>query len=119
MFLKKCYLGFLADASYIIADEGSGVVAVVLAKLHRSVDWFTVGLFIAVGVVETLIGKQLSDRMNQVVLRRVFAGFLLGMGLLVLGREVPELNADHADQLQAIRSIHFSFSEADYVHNDL
>lgn len=70
----------------------------VLGAMHLSIDWATVGLFIAVGVIGTVIGKQLSNRMNQVLLRRVFAGFLLVMGFFVLGREVPSLMVAHVGQ---------------------
>jgi len=52
----------------------------VLGAMHLSIDWATVGLFIAVGVIGTVVGKQLSNRMNQRLLRRVFTGFLLVMG---------------------------------------
>lgn len=63
----------------------------VLADLDLQVDWRTVGLFIAIGSVGSLLGKAVSGRMDQLTLRRVFAVFLVVMGLFVLGKEGPRL----------------------------
>jgi uncharacterized protein len=63
----------------------------VLADLELHVDWGTIGLFIAIGTVGSLVGKAISSRMDQLTLRRVFAVFLVVMGLFVLGKEGPRL----------------------------
>lgn len=63
----------------------------VLAELDLQVDWATVGLFIAIGIVGSLLGKVVSSRFDQVTLSRVFAVFLVVMGLFVLGKEGPRL----------------------------
>lgn len=63
----------------------------VLNALGSHVDWGTIGVFLLVGVVGTLIGNVMNQRVNQLVLRRVFAGFLVIMGVFVLAREIPRL----------------------------
>jgi uncharacterized protein len=63
----------------------------VLADLELHVDWGTIGLFIAIGTVGSMLGKAVSSRMDQLTLRRVFAVFLVVMGLFVLGKEAPRL----------------------------
>ena len=79
----------------------------VLSSLNLSIDWKTTGLFIAIGIVGTLIGKTLSNRIDQLLLRRVFAAFLLVMGLFVLGKEVPRLlTTDRTPPTHVIQSGH-------------
>ncbi len=63
----------------------------VLASLDLCVDWETVGMFIGIGIGGSLVGNAVSSRIDQVTLRRVFAVFLMVMGLVVLGKEVPRL----------------------------
>lgn len=71
----------------------------VLDTLHLAVNWETIGLFVVVGVVGSLLGKLISGRINPVALRRGFAGFLVVMGVFVLtmeGRTVLAQRAAHA-----------------------
>ncbi len=56
-----------------------------------AVDWSTVGLFVAFGIAGTLIGRQLSQRINQRWLKRGFALFLVLMGAWIVWREAPEV----------------------------
>ncbi len=65
----------------------------VLASLQLHVDWSTIGMFVAIGIVGSLAGRAVSDRIDQLTLRRVFALFLVVMGLFVLGKEGPRLFA--------------------------
>ncbi|MBI1312563.1 TSUP family transporter [bacterium] len=62
-----------------------------LNSLGGHIDWQTVGVFAGVGIVGSLIGNVLSQHINQQALRRAFAGFLVVMGLFVLGREIPHV----------------------------
>lgn len=64
-----------------------------LNSFGSAVDWNTIGIFIQVGILGSLIGNVVSQRINQRILKRAFAGFLVVMGLFVLGREVPHLLA--------------------------
>lgn len=66
----------------------------VLGSLGDSVHWPTIAVFIALGVVGTLIGNALNQRVNQQSLKKVFAAFLVVMGLFVLTREIPQVLAD-------------------------
>ena len=63
----------------------------VLAETEGAVDWRLVGLFVAVGVVGTLIGNRIGGRVPQAALRRVFAVFLVVMAAFILWRELPEV----------------------------
>lgn len=63
----------------------------VLSSLSLSVDWGTISLFIAIGIIGSLVGQQLSGFVNQQRLRQVFAVFLVLMSLLVLGKELPHI----------------------------
>jgi hypothetical protein len=65
----------------------------VLSAAGVSIDWTTVGLFVLVGVIGSFAGNVIGARMNQQRLRKVFAVFLIGMGLFVLWREVPSVVA--------------------------
>jgi len=60
------------------------------------VNWPTIGLFIAVGVVGSFAGRRIGGRINQVALRRSFAGFLIVMGTFVLAMEGRSLWAQHS-----------------------
>ncbi len=80
----------------IAMKSGSGFVKYleVLGALELRVDWLVVGSFILVGAVGTFIGGSFGRRLDQRVLRRVFAGFLVLMGIFILARETPRLIAE-------------------------
>lgn len=59
-----------------------------------SIDWATIGMFIGVGAVGTFVGKAVGGRINQRSLKRIFAVFLLIMGLVMVSRESYRLLAD-------------------------
>ncbi len=65
----------------------------VLQALGVSVHWETVAIFVSVGIAGSLVGHSLATRLDQGLLRKGFAIFLVGMGLFVLGREAPKLLA--------------------------
>ncbi len=65
----------------------------VLASVGATVDWQTVGAFILIGSVGSLVGHRLATRIDQRRLRQAFAIFLVVMGLFVLGKEGPKLVA--------------------------
>jgi len=67
----------------------------VLKTIHATIDLQTVVLFAIVGIVGTLVGNALSQRVNQAALKRGFAVFLLLMSGFVLYQEVPKMM--HAD----------------------
>lgn len=56
-----------------------------------SIDWETVIIFTAIGIVASFIGKLINTRINQRVLKRVFAVFLVLIGTFVIvqqGRKI-------------------------------
>jgi len=61
----------------------------VLAEVGQQVDWNLIGLFMAIGVVGSLIGNSVGRRLPQAQLKRVFAVFLVIMGSFILVREGP------------------------------
>lgn len=61
----------------------------VLGELNRSVDWPTIGLFVAFGVVGSFAGTLAGARLDPRRARRLFAVFLVVMGLFVMIREAP------------------------------
>lgn len=63
----------------------------VLAEMGKAVDWFTISWFIVLGILGSLVGKQLSTKLEQRTLTRVFAVFLVLMSGFVLSQEVPKL----------------------------
>ena len=65
----------------------------VLAAVGSTVDWQTVAIFISLGIVGSLVGHRIATQLNQQLLRRAFAIFLVVMGLFVLGKEGPKLIA--------------------------
>ncbi len=63
----------------------------VLASVGSSVDWQTVAAFVLIGVVGSFIGHRIASQIDQQLLRRTFAIFLVVMGLFVLGKEGSKL----------------------------
>ena len=63
----------------------------VLNELHLALDWPILGLVAAVGMVGSVVGRQLGGRVSQTSLQRFFAGFLVVIGLWILGQTVPGL----------------------------
>lgn len=84
----------VASSLVIIAANGAvGFASYQLefAKNGLSVDWPTIFWFVALGAPGSIAGRQLSHRLNQATLRKVFAGLLIVMAALILVREVPAL----------------------------
>ncbi len=65
----------------------------VLNEMGTFVDLRTVGLFIAVGVIGSFIGKRLSDKLPQRAMQRGFAVFLILMAGFILVKETTSLIA--------------------------
>lgn len=68
----------------------------ILGAFGSGVDWNTIGVFALVGIVGSLIGNVLSQRIQQEALKRAFAGFLVVMGFFVLVRELPHVMAHNS-----------------------
>lgn len=63
----------------------------VLEDLNLSLDWGLIGLFAVLGIAGAQVGQKLNSRLPQVLLRRLFAVFLLFMGAFIAWRNLPQL----------------------------
>ena len=85
----------------IMATTGFVKQLTVIDGLGLSVAWPTIAMFGAVGVVGSVIGSHLAGRLPQHVLRRIFAVFLVAMGVFMMIREGSALlRADDATATQ-------------------
>lgn len=86
----------VATSLVIIAAKsavGFGKYVDVLEGSDASIDWPLIAIFITVGAVGSFAGRTLSTRINQHVLKRCFAVFLVVMSLFMLVREGSSLFA--------------------------
>lgn len=74
----KCIVGFAKYQSYLLNHD-------------LSVDWQAIGIFSLVGVGGCVVGQQLNAKLNQRVLKQVFAVFLVLIGSFVIIREGSSL----------------------------
>lgn len=63
----------------------------VLKSLSLSVDWTVILVFSAIGIVGGWIGNRVSHRIDQAQLKKIFAVFLVLMGLFILYKNLPNL----------------------------
>jgi len=69
----------------------------VLESLGGAVDWQTIGLFSAIGIVGSFVGKSLNNRLNQKALQRGFAVFLVVMACFIAIKETASRLGSGAD----------------------
>ena len=62
-----------------------------LDRLGLALDWQTLWIVTGVGIAGSFAGRSIGHRVSQARLRRVFAIFLVAIGLLILWQTVPEL----------------------------
>lgn len=84
----KAAVGFLKYEHYLLTHE-------------MSVDARAIAIFVVIGIVGSLIGKSINARLNQQVLRRVFAVFLVLLGAFVMVREGSKLVPSQPSQPSA------------------
>jgi uncharacterized membrane protein YfcA len=60
-----------------------------LPELGLHPDWAMIATFIGVGGVGSVVGGLVSSKVNQKLLRKIFAVFVILMGLFILARETP------------------------------
>jgi uncharacterized membrane protein YfcA len=61
------------------------------ATYHLKLDWHVIGIFIAFGIVGSIVGNVLSRRLPQARLKRFFGVFLIMMGGYILWRSAPRV----------------------------
>jgi len=74
----KSFAGFVAYLS-------------VLDSLNLHIDWMVILVFSVIGVVGGWLGHKIAKRLDQGTLRKVFAVFLVLMGLFIFYRNLPGL----------------------------
>jgi len=96
IIIFKCIVGFAKYQSYLINHD-------------LSVDWQTIGIFSAIGVIGCLIGQQVNAKLNQRALKQAFAVFLVLIGSFVIIREGSKLlqPANEPDQTEQTTAIVF------------
>ena len=62
----------------------------VLNGQNLQLDWFTLGMVTAIGIVGTFLGTYLCNKTPQDKLKKYFAYFLLIMATFILYKELPE-----------------------------
>lgn len=60
-------------------------------QTEYTIDWRIIGIFIVIGGLGTLAGKVVGSRIDQRSLKRIFAYFLIVMGLIMVVRESVRL----------------------------
>lgn len=76
---------------FLKSISGFGTYLWSLDAMGLSVNWSTIGWFILLGAVGSVVGSQLASRIRQGALQRGFAVFLVIMGLLILASQIHNL----------------------------
>ncbi len=63
----------------------------VLASNGLSIDWFTVAIFSGIGLIGCAVGQQVNSKLDQRTLKKVFAVFLIVIGVFVIVKECRQL----------------------------
>ncbi|MCA9062226.1 MAG: sulfite exporter TauE/SafE family protein [Planctomycetaceae bacterium] len=63
----------------------------VLAAVHATIDTRTVVLFVVLGIIGSMMGQAINQHLDQRLLKKTFAVFLVMMGVFVLTKELPHL----------------------------
>jgi uncharacterized membrane protein YfcA len=85
------HLAIGTSLAIIAMKSGSGFLKYdqVLTALGQHVDWGRILLFAGLGFLGTLAGGALADRMPRARLQRLFAVFLVAMGVFILWQYAP------------------------------
>jgi uncharacterized membrane protein YfcA len=96
VFLRGLRIHYAIGTSLVIIAMKSSVGFIKYLDILRveqlSVDWATIGLFIALGTIGATIGSRITHLMNPALLRRIFAIFLVVMATVILAREGRQLS---------------------------
>lgn len=102
VLLGKLPMRLAIGTSLVIIALKSGVGFAkyqhLLAAHDTSINIATVALFVLIGIVGSFVGKSINARLDQVVLKRVFASFLILLGGFMIVQEGNKLFAT-SDQM--------------------
>ncbi|MFA6700434.1 MAG: sulfite exporter TauE/SafE family protein, partial [Thiomicrospira sp.] len=70
---------------------GFAVYLDVLAAQDLALDWGIIIKFTLIGILGGWLGHKVSHKFDQQLLRRIFASFLILMGLFILYQKLPGL----------------------------
>ena len=63
----------------------------VLESSGGAVDWVTVAIFSGVGIAGGFVGVSVGGKLDQRLLRKIFAAFLVLMALFILVNQAPRI----------------------------
>ena len=98
----KAAVGFVKYEHYLLTHD-------------MSVDVWAIAIFVVIGIVGSLIGKSINARLDQRVLRRVFAFFLILLGTFVILREGSTAFSPRTSQLSSAVSFHETSNPSSHV----
>ena len=75
------------------SNSGTGLGKFFLSPDGREigVHWGTVGVFVCLGIIGSYIGALIGSRLNQRALKRVFAVFLIVLGVFVIWKQAEKV----------------------------
>ena len=77
----------------------------ILLSSGMTVDWQTIGIFVAIGVIGSLVGKRINAKLNQRSLQKVFAVFLVLIGCFVIVKESSNLISQSTTTAEASQTL--------------
>ena len=84
----------------------------VLDSIGQSLDWSTIGMFILIGTIGSIIGKHLNSKFSHSALQRGFAVFLLVMATFIVLKEGRKLlNPDDTHTGQGVQPVSLVIQE--------
>ena len=73
-------------AKFFLSDDGRAI----------GVHWETIAVFSALGIGGSYLGAMIGTKLNQRALKRVFAVFLIGLGIFVIWKQTQKLSGGPA-----------------------
>lgn len=82
----------------IFINSATGLVKYFLSEKGRAlgVDWETIAVFSGLGIAGSFAGALIGKRMNQRALKRLFAVFVLALGVFVIWKQVGKMGEGDA-----------------------
>ncbi len=91
----NCVAGFLKYWSVVVGSAAP-------SHAEFRIDWGIIGAFAALGIAGSLAGNTLAGRIPQIILKRMFAAFLVVMAAYIFARQFPRLAHERIEKSAAI-----------------